>query len=66
MSVWFRGAVFERAWYAGEEVGAAVEVCFCALSHKEWGGGGRVVEDGRESLWIGTDWFFHLVTWVST
>jgi hypothetical protein len=59
MSVWLRGAIFERTWYAGQEVGAAVEACFCALSDKEWWGrSGRVVEDGGESLWIRTGWLY--------
>jgi len=53
MSVWFRGAIFERTWYAGKEIGGAVEVCFCALRDEAWGSGGRVVEDRGESFWIG-------------
>ncbi len=47
MAVWFRRAIFERAWYVGEEVGAAVEECFCALGDQKRGSS-QVVEDGGE------------------
>ncbi len=56
MSVWFRGAIFERTCYVGEEVGAAVEESFCALRDEKRSGGG-VFENRWEGclcLWIGT------------
>ena len=46
MSVWFGRSVFERARRGGEEIGAAVEKGFCALSYEEWCGSGRILEYG--------------------
>lgn len=62
MSVWFGGAVLERAWYAGEKVGAAVEKRFCALGNKERDFSGGVLEYGREDscLWARIAWLYSL------
>jgi len=68
MSIWFRGAVFERAWYAGKKVGAAVEERFCALCDEERGSGGGMFENGRKNslCWSGSIGLYCLVLHIAT